>query len=175
MKTRNFLAIALAAAATAYLLVEAIPGILIHAVKSQTESMFPEPVVELASEAIPPGPIEIEAISPMPEDPWKPVKITTYGPGYHGQGTNSGEIFDDNALTAAAPVVRVNGRVPKGRHRPSIPYGTMIEVRWRSRTVVVKINDTCVGGTLDLSKAAMTQLLGRYENTTVRGEWRKLD
>lgn len=101
--------------------------------------------------------------------PWQRVKITTYGPGYHGKLTNSGERFSDHKLTAAAPV---KGKTKAGRHIPSIPFGTLIEVRYGARSVVVKINDTCIGGTLDLSRAAMTELLGRYEETTVRGEWR---
>jgi len=111
-------------------------------------------------------------IRPKRFGPWNRAAITTYGPGYHGRGTNSGEVYNENAMTAAAPVVRVNGKVPKGRHRPSIPYGTWIEVRYKGRSIEVRINDTCVGGTLDLSRAAMTRLLGRYANTKVGGEWR---
>lgn len=106
---------------------------------------------------------------PEPVNPWQRVKITTYGPGYHGKLTNSGERFSDHKLTAAAPV---KGRTKAGRHIPSIPFGTYVEVRYGARLVVVKINDTCVGGTLDLSRAAMTELLGRYEETTLKGEWR---
>lgn len=100
---------------------------------------------------------------------WKPIKITTYGPGYHGKLTNSGERFSDHKMTAAVPV---KGRTKGGRHLPSIPYGTMLEVRYKGRTVTVKVTDTCIGGTLDLSRAAMTALLGRYEETVLRGEMR---
>ena len=100
---------------------------------------------------------------------WHPVTFSVYATRYHGKLTNSGERFSDHKLTAAAPV---KGKTKAGRHIPSIPFGTYVEVRYGARTVVVKINDTCIGGTLDLSRAAITELLGRYEETTVRGEWR---
>lgn len=103
--------------------------------------------------------------------PWTATRITTYGPGYHGKTTNSGERFSDHKMTAASPV---KGKTKGGRHIPAIPFGTVVEVRYKGRTVRVKINDTCIGGTLDLSKAAMTALLGRYEETTLKGEWREV-
>jgi rare lipoprotein A (peptidoglycan hydrolase) len=51
-----------------------------------------------------------------------------YGPGFHGRRTASGEIFNQNDLTAA---------------HPNLPFGTMIRVTNRNTglTVIVEIND----------------------------------
>ncbi len=67
-----------------------------------------------------------------------------YGPYFHGRQTATGEIFDQNALTAA--------------HK-TLPFDTYLEVRnlLNGRTVVVRINDRgpYVGDrSLDLSYAA---------------------
>jgi rare lipoprotein A len=67
-----------------------------------------------------------------------------YGPGFHGNRTANGEIFDQNELTAA--------------HR-SLPHGTraMVTNLDNGRTVEVRINDRgpFVGGrVIDLSYAA---------------------
>lgn len=67
-----------------------------------------------------------------------------YGPGFHGRQTANGEIFDENALTAA--------------HK-SLPFNTHLKVtnRLNGRSVVVRINDRgpYIGQrSLDLSKAA---------------------
>lgn len=67
-----------------------------------------------------------------------------YGPGFHGNRTANGEIYNQNALTAA--------------HR-SLPFGTKVRVTHTKtgRSVVVRINDRgpFVGGrVIDLSAAA---------------------
>lgn len=68
-----------------------------------------------------------------------------YGPGFHGKRTASGEIYNQNALTAA---------------HNSYPFGTKVRVTnlKNNRSVIVKINDTGgfkkYGRTIDLSKAA---------------------
>ena len=51
-----------------------------------------------------------------------------YGPGFHGRKTASGEVFNQNALTAA--------------HR-TLPFGTKLRVTCTAtgRSVVVKVND----------------------------------
>lgn len=51
-----------------------------------------------------------------------------YGPGFHGRKTASGEVFDQNALTAA--------------HR-TLPFGTKLRVTCTTtgRSVVVRVND----------------------------------
>ncbi len=72
-----------------------------------------------------------------------------YGPYFHGRLTANGEIFDQNAMTAA--------------HK-SLPFDTVLQVRnpKTNRSVVVRINDRgpYIGKrSLDLSKAA-AQCLG---------------
>jgi rare lipoprotein A (peptidoglycan hydrolase) len=144
----------------------ALGSVALRAYSAETDRMYQE------SDQLSPAAVNLVAMTmpePEPVNPWQRVKITTYGPGYHGKLTNSGERFSDHKLTAAAPV---KGKTKGGRHIPSIPFGTYVEVRYGARSVVVKINDTCIGGTLDLSRAAMTELLGRYEETTLKGEFR---
>jgi rare lipoprotein A len=67
-----------------------------------------------------------------------------YGPGFHGRRTASGEVFNQNALTAA--------------HR-TLPFGTLVRVTNLSndRQVVVRINDRgpyAHGRIIDLSAGA---------------------
>ena len=71
-----------------------------------------------------------------------------YGPGFHGKTAASGEIFNENAMTAA--------------HR-SLPFGTKLKVtdQRTGREIEVTINDRgpFVGKRIiDLSKAAATKL-----------------
>ncbi|MGB3135334.1 MAG: septal ring lytic transglycosylase RlpA family protein, partial [Nodosilinea sp.] len=71
-----------------------------------------------------------------------------YGPGFHGRRSASGEVFDQNALTAA--------------HR-TLPFGTQVRVTNLStgRSVVVRINDRGPfghGRVIDLSAAAAGQI-----------------
>lgn len=72
-----------------------------------------------------------------------------YGPGFHGRRSANGEIYNQNALTAA--------------HR-SLPFGTRVRVTntRTGRSVVVRINDRgpyAGGRIIDLSAAA-AQILG---------------
>lgn len=65
-----------------------------------------------------------------------------YGPGFHGRRTASGEIFDQNAMTAA--------------HR-TLAFGTRVTVTYKGRSVTVRINDRgpfIKGRCIDLSRAA---------------------
>lgn len=67
-----------------------------------------------------------------------------YGPGFHGRKTANGEIFDQEALTAA--------------HR-TLPFGTMVVVTRvdTGQAVIVRINDRgpwVDGRVIDLSRAA---------------------
>lgn len=67
-----------------------------------------------------------------------------YGPGFHGRTTASGEIYDQNALTAA---------------HPSLEFGTKVKVTnlTNGQSVIVKINDRgpyAQGRIIDLSAAA---------------------
>ncbi len=79
-------------------------------------------------------------------------EITTvaswYGPGFHGKRTASGEVFDQNKLTAASK---------------TLPFGTKLRVRnlKNGKTVTVVINDRgpfIKGRGIDLSKAAAKHL-----------------
>lgn len=70
------------------------------------------------------------------------VWASWYGPGFHGRKTASGERFNQNAYTAA--------------HR-TLPFGTVVSVTHKGRTVQVRINDRgpfIKGRSIDLSKAA---------------------
>jgi len=71
-----------------------------------------------------------------------------YGPGFHGQPTASGEIYNQHALTAA--------------HR-TLPLGTRVEVTnlANGKTVQVRINDRgpfVRGRSIDLSRGAAHRL-----------------
>lgn len=71
-----------------------------------------------------------------------------YGPGYHGKRTASGEVFDQDALTAA---------------HPTWAFGTRVKVTLLStgRSVVVRINDRFPahkGRAIDLSREAARRL-----------------
>lgn len=75
-------------------------------------------------------------------------KASWYGPGFHGKKTATGEIYNQNALTAA--------------HR-TLPLGTEVEVTnvKNGKSVEVEINDRgpYVGGrVIDLSRAAAIEL-----------------
>ena len=71
-----------------------------------------------------------------------------YGPGYHGRRTSSGEVFDQEAMTAA---------------HVSFAFGTQLRVTFLStgRSVVVRINDrfpSHKGRVIDLSRAAARRI-----------------
>lgn len=79
-----------------------------------------------------------------------------YGPGFNGKRSASGEIFNENAMTAA--------------HR-SLPFGTKVMVtdQRTGEEVEVTINDRGPfygGRIIDLSKAAATKLGFRNRGTT---------
>jgi rare lipoprotein A len=85
-----------------------------------------------------------------------------YGPGFHGKRTASGEIFNQEKLTAA--------------HR-TLPWGSRVRITnlANGRSVVVEINDrgpAVKGRIIDVSRAA-ARTLGMVESgtTTVRVEW----
>jgi rare lipoprotein A len=102
-------------------------------------------------------------VAGMPENKPKQISLLTvrfqingmaswYGPGDDGTKSASGEIFRQNALTAA--------------HR-SLPFGTKVRVTnlKNGHSVVVRINDRgpyIRGRIIDLSTAA-AQVLGMFE------------
>ena len=69
-----------------------------------------------------------------------------YGPGFAGQATASGDVFDPNGFTAA--------------HK-TLPFGTQLTVSYRGRTAQVTVNDRgpySGGRDLDLSQGAAEYL-----------------
>ena len=85
---------------------------------------------------------------PPPESPAIGTRVegiaSWYGPGYHGNRTSSGEVYDQDALTAA---------------HPYWAFGTRVRVTLLStgRSVVVRINDrfpSHKGRAIDLSRGA---------------------
>lgn len=75
-------------------------------------------------------------------------RASWYGPGFHGRRTANGEVFNQNALTAA---------------HPSLKFGTRVKVTNlnNNRSVVVRINDRgpyAGGRVIDLSAAAARYL-----------------
>lgn len=75
-------------------------------------------------------------------------RASWYGPGFHGRRTANGEIFNQNALTAA---------------HPSLKFGTKVKVTNlnNGRSVIVRINDRgpyAGGRVIDLSAAAARSL-----------------
>jgi rare lipoprotein A len=87
-----------------------------------------------------------------------------YGPGFNGRRTANGERYDMHELTAA---------------HPSLPFGTLVEVRNLSnaRAVVVRINDRgpfAKRRIIDLSYAA-ARSIGVYGPGTAEVELRVVD
>jgi len=79
-----------------------------------------------------------------------------YGPGFNGKRAASGEVFNENAMTAA--------------HR-SLPFGTKVQVvdQNTGKSIEVTINDRGPfhgKRIIDLSKAAATALGFRNRGTT---------
>jgi len=79
---------------------------------------------------------------------WEVGIASWYGPGFHGERTASGEIYDMYAMTAA--------------HR-TLPFGTIVKVvdLDTKKSVVVRINDRgpfIEGRIIDLSYAAALEL-----------------
>ena len=86
---------------------------------------------------------------PKPEPSYDEVGMASwYGPKFHGRRTANGEIYDQNAMTAA---------------HPTLPMPSLVEVTnlANGRKVVLRINDRgpfAKGRIIDVSKAAANQL-----------------
>jgi peptidoglycan lytic transglycosylase len=101
--------------------------------------------VGLAAAVVASGCALFRAPAPAPIEDGIQVGVASwYGPGFHGRRTASGEIYDQDGLTAA---------------HPSLPFGTRVRVTNldNGRAVDVRITDRgpFVGGrVIDLSRAA---------------------
>jgi len=95
--------------------------------------------------AVAPGCALFRAPAPPPLENGVQVGVASwYGPGFHGRRTASGELYDQDALTAA---------------HPSLPFGTRVRVTNldNGRAVEVRITDRgpfVDGRAIDLSRAA---------------------
>ena len=99
------------------------------------------------------SPLEAVEGQPEPASNWTVTSVTTgpaswYGPGFHGRRTANGEVYNQNALTAA--------------HR-TLPFGTLVRVTnlTNNRQVVVRINDRgpfTGGRIIDLSAGAAREV-----------------
>ena len=84
------------------------------------------------------------------------MKASWYGPRFHGRLTANGEIYDQNAFTAA--------------HK-SLPFGTLLRLtnKKNNKSVIVRINDRgpyIPGRQIDLSKKVAIEL-GTYKKGVV--------
>lgn len=109
-------------------------------------------------------------VAPLPVPVERPVfevgTASWYGPGFHGRITASGEVFDQNALTAA---------------HPTLPLGTKVRVTNldNGRRVTLVVNDRgpfVENRVIDLSRAAADRLgilsdgLGRVSIEVLAGQ-----
>lgn len=98
-----------------------------------------------------------ETRATRPETTLQSGMASWYGPGFHGRRTASGEVFNQNALTAA--------------HR-HLPFGTRVRVvdQKTGRSIVVRINDRgpfSHGRVIDLSRAS-AQAIGMSGTSRVK-------
>lgn len=95
---------------------------------------------------------------PTPEPGYTQTGVASwYGPQFHGQRTASGEIFDQDALTAAHPTLPI----------PSLVQVTNLE---NGREIIVRVNDRgpfVDGRLIDLSRAS-ADLLGFVDQGQAR-------
>jgi rare lipoprotein A len=107
--------------------------------------------------ASPPAPLTPAKERP-PRSPTPLIGVASwYGPGFNGQKTSSGEIYNQNEMTAACKRFRLGTRV-------------MVTNLDNGRSVAVRINDHgpyLKGRTIDLSKRA-AQILGITQMGTAR-------
>ncbi|MEO1591717.1 MAG: septal ring lytic transglycosylase RlpA family protein [Cyanobacteria bacterium J06632_22] len=98
-----------------------------------------EPITEIEGRPAPPAPAQTVAVRSVSSG-----LASWYGPGFHGRRSASGEVFNQNAMTAA--------------HR-TLPFGTRVRVTNlnNGRQVIVRINDRgpfSGGRVIDLSAGA---------------------
>ena len=94
-------------------------------------------------------PIILPPIAPttaVERSPSQYVLASWYGPGFHGNETASGEIFDEDAMTVA---------------HPYFSFGTKLEITYKGKTVIARVNDRgpyTGGRQIDLSKGVAKEL-----------------
>ncbi len=88
--------------------------------------------------------------TPKAPEPGRPQTgvASWYGPGFHGRPTTSGEIYDQDGLTAAHPSLPLGTRV----HVTNLDNGRGVDVRVNDRGPFVK------GRAIDLSYAAAEEI-----------------
>lgn len=98
------------------------------------------------------GPLAVQSGTPVLPSALRPVGASEsgiaswYGPGFDGQPTASGAVYDENAWTVASP---------------DLPLGTILVVSSGGRSVLLLVNDRgpyVAGRILDLSHAAAAAL-----------------
>lgn len=104
---------------------------------------------QAAAQARTPTPV-FHAIAPEQSAPRRVEEglASWYGPGFHGNATANGEVFDQEALTAAHPSLPL----------PSLARVTRLDT---GRSVLVRVNDRgpyVDGRIIDLSRAAAAEL-----------------
>lgn len=107
-----------------------------------TEPVTTEEVVSVEKEAVTADRSLVEFVNKGT------MKASWYGPGFHGQKTANGEVYDQMSFTAAHKFLK---------------FGTLLKITnlKNNKSVVVRINDRgpYIGGRdLDLSKAAALEL-----------------
>lgn len=101
---------------------------------------------------------------------WKPCVVSTYDNPKHiyfeGKRTSNGERYTNRKLTGA-----VNYHFLR-----RFPFGTIVEISRHGFRTRIRINDTgghrCRKQWFDISGRAMRQLIGKWEDTTVRAKYR---
>lgn len=103
---------------------------------------------------------QIKGVWYYPKEEWDYAETgiaSWYGPGFHGKQTANGEVFDENALTAAHRTLQM----------PSIVRVTNLD---NGRSIVVRINDRgpfAHGRIIDMSRRG-AQLLGFMRKGTAK-------
>ena len=103
---------------------------------------------------------QIKGVWYYPKEEWDYAETgiaSWYGPGFHGKSTANGEVFDENALTAAHRTLPM----------PSIVRVTNLD---NGRSIVVRVNDRgpfAHGRIIDMSRRS-AQLLGFMNKGTAK-------
>jgi hypothetical protein len=109
-----------------------------------------------------------QPIENIEEFAWTPTTFSVYAVRYHGRTAANGKRYDHKGLTCASN---------------SHPFGTVLELRYKGRTVTVTVTDRMAKSLgrvrIDLSGGAFKALNPRYDmtdrtGTLLKGEWREV-